>query len=146
MTPALDIGYIQLFSPDVGKPLQWRLLAGNNREAGRSVTRFQDVEACRDAIREVQGSLDRLVGTVRRTPKHLWSWQLADDDVVVAISGRDYDRSIRCEQALAAFVRGLRDAPIMPNVLVSNARRWEARSITYVGSGNGAVQDRHALR
>lgn len=149
MTPALDVGYIQLFAPDVGKPLQWRLLAGNNREAGRAIAHYQDVESCRAAVREIQGALDRLTGTVRRTPRNHWSWQLTDVDVAVAVSGRDYDRAIRCEQALAAFVRGLRDATIMPNVLFSNARRWESHSVTYVGGGYGGYSqavDRRSLR
>jgi|KBSSwiStaDraftv2_1062776.scaffolds.fasta_scaffold07656_8 hypothetical protein len=142
MTRALEVGCIQLFAPDVGKPLQWRLLSGNNRESGRAVAQYQDVESCREGVRRVQAALDRLTGTVRRTPRNQWVWQLLDGDVVVAVAGREYDRAIRCEQALDAFRRGLRDAPITTNILVSNARRWETRAVGPSSIGRAAFPQR----
>lgn len=119
--------YVQLFAPAIGLPLQWRLLSGNNREAGRSATDYPNEETCCAAILEIQQEIGELDGELRRMPNNLWAWQLSKGDTVLVTSGRDYDRMIRCRNAMDTFVRGMRTAPIGQSVLVSNARRWASR-------------------
>lgn len=118
-------GFVQLYAPAPGLQLQWRLLSGNNREVGRSALDYPDEQSCREAVLELQDELHMLDGSVRRMPSNLWAWQLAKQDTVVATSGRDYDRMVRAQDAMDAFLRGLRDAPIAPSILVSSARRWD---------------------
>jgi hypothetical protein len=110
-------------------PLQWRLLSGNNREAGRSAIDYPDAETCYAAIIDLQHHLDALEGDVRRMPNNLWSWQLAKDDTVLVTSGRDYDRMVRCRNAMSTFLRGMAEATISRSVLVSSARRWDSRGV-----------------
>lgn len=119
-----------MFALATGKPLQWRLLSGNNRESGRGVLSFSDVESCREAILELQSTLDTTHLQVRRTGNNQWTWQLLIGDVAVAAATREYDRMIRCEQAAQAFLRSLRTAIISDTITISNARRWESRAMT----------------
>jgi hypothetical protein len=121
---------VQLYAPDAGMPMQWRLLSRNNREAGRSAIDYPDPEACFEAIVDLQHNLDALDGDVRRMPSNLWAWQLAKDDTVLVTSGRDYDRMVRCRTAMGTFLRGMREATISRSVLVTNARRWDSRGAT----------------
>lgn len=120
-------GFVQMFAWAADAPLQWRLLAGNNREAGRSALSYEDSEHCRIEVRALQASLDQTQAYVRRTASNLWTWQLRLGGEVVATAGREYDRMIRCEQAAEAFVRGMRTAPIHDAVIISNTRRWQLR-------------------
>jgi hypothetical protein len=118
-----------MFAWAADAPLQWRLLAGNNREAGRGALSYEDADRCRIAVRALQAALDQTQATVRRTASNLWTWQLTLNGGVIAAAGREYDRMIRCEQAVEAFVRGMRAAPIHDAVIISNSRRWASRSM-----------------
>lgn len=134
-------GLVQLYATAPGGQLQWRLLSGNNREVGRSALDYPDEQTCRAAVLEVQHELHTLDGSVRRMPSNLWVWQLAKRDTVVATSGRDYDRMVRAQDSMDAFLRGLRNAPIAPSILVSSARRWDLHGPAAVppvvgGTGN----------
>lgn len=129
MAPGLGPSCVQLFAAAPGKPVRWRLLSGNNREAGRSALSYPDDAAARAAVAELQAVVDDLRGAVRRKPRNLWSWQLSLGDEVLVVSGRDYDRMIRCEGAMAAFRQMIVKAPIAQTMLVSSARRWESRSL-----------------
>jgi hypothetical protein len=122
-------GFVQMFAWAPDDPLRWRLLAGNNREAGRGMQSYGDAPRCRLAIEELQTSLDETEVTVRRASTNLWTWQLMMNGLPIAAAGREYDRMIRCEQAAEAFIRGLRVAPIHDAVIISNSRRWESRSV-----------------
>jgi hypothetical protein len=127
MSGAHESWYVQLYAPDAGMPLQWRLLSGNNREAGRSATDYPDEQSCYAAIVELQQELDLLDGELRRMPSNLWAWQLSKGDTVLVTSGRDYDRMVRCRNAMETFLRGMTEAVIGRTVLLSSARRWESR-------------------
>jgi hypothetical protein len=117
-------GHVQLFSTTPDAPVRWRLLSGNNRETGRGVESYADAESCRVGIKDLQATLDELDASVRRTGANQWVWQLLLDGQAVAVSGRSFDRLIRCEQGLAHFLEHIRDAEIGATLMVSSARRW----------------------
>ena len=117
-------GHVQLFSSTPEAPVRWRLLSGNNRETGRGVDTYPDVESCRVGVKDLQATLDGLDASVRRTPTNQWAWQLLLEGQIVAVSGRSFDRLIRCEQGLAHFLQHIRDAEIGATLMVSSARRW----------------------
>lgn len=121
-------GFVQMFAWAADEPLRWRLLAGNNREAGRGMQTYRDAQGCRVAVESLRESLDQAETVVRRAASNLWAWQLQMNGLTIASAGREYDRMIRCEQAADAFIRGLRVAPIHDAVIISNSRRWESRS------------------
>ena len=123
LVPAVS-GHVQLFARTANAPVRWRLLSGNNREAGRSADTYPDVESCRIGVKEVQATLDELDTIVRRTTSNEWAWQLVRAGQLVAVSGRGFDRLIRCEQGLAQFLHNIRQAEIGATLMVSHARRW----------------------
>lgn len=118
--------HVQLFTRSAGLPIRWRLLSRNNRELGRGVEEYEGPETCMLAIKELQQSLDEVLPRIRRVNPQAWGWQLVwgDADDVIAVSGRSFDRLIRCEMGANQFVADLRDAVIGPAVMVSDARRW----------------------
>lgn len=117
-------GHVQLFTRTADAPVRWRLLSGNNRETGRGAETFPDVETCRVGIKDLQTTIDELDASVRRTSANAWVWQLLLEGRTVAVSGRSFDRQIRCEQGLAHFLQHIRDAEIGSTLMVSDARRW----------------------
>ena len=120
----LSVGHVQLFARTADAPVRWRLLSGNNREAGRSAMSYPDAETARIAVKEFQIIVDELQPTVRRTTSNEWAWQLSHLGQLVAVSGRGFDRLIRCEQGLAQFLTNIRQAEISAALMVSHARRW----------------------
>ena len=120
----LSTGHVQLFARTSDAPVRWRLLSGNNREAGRSAASYPDAETARIAVKEFQVIVDELAPTVRRTTSNEWAWQLSRAGQVIAVSGRGFDRLIRCEQGLAQFLVNIRQAEISATLMVSHARRW----------------------
>jgi hypothetical protein len=117
-------GHVQLFAATATAPVRWRLLSGNNRDSGRGTESFTDAESCRVAIKALQVALDEVDPSLRRSATNQWVWQVTYGDRVVAVSGRGFDRLIRCEQGLAQFLLQLRDAEIGATLMISNARRW----------------------
>ena len=117
-------GHVQLFSRTSDAPVRWRLLSGNNRETGRGTESYPDVESARLGVKDLQSVIDGLNASVRRTTANEWAWQLLDGERVVAVSGRGFDRLIRCEQGLAHFLQHIREAEIGATVMVSHSRRW----------------------
>lgn len=124
MVPPAIGGHVQLFSQTAGAPVQWRLLSANNRDIGRGVDTYPDAESCRLGVKVLQSLVDELEGSVRRTSSHEWVWQLKHAGRPVALSGRGFDRLIRCEQGLAQFLFSLSRAQIGATLMVSHARRW----------------------
>ena len=115
---------IQLFAASATSPVGWRLLSGNNREAGRGAVLYADAEAARIAVKEIQRDVMALEPRIRRVEPNRWLWELHADHRPVVVAGHAFDRLIRCEQAAAAFVLTLSDAPVAALVILSNARRW----------------------
>lgn len=126
MTPSTGgaAGHVQLFTRTSDAPVRWRLLSGNNRETGRGVDTYPDVESCKVGIKDLQSTVEDLDASVRRTSTNEWAWQLLREGRVVAVSGRSFDRLIRCEQGLAHFLEHIREAEIGATVMVSHSRRW----------------------
>lgn len=117
-------GHVQLFSTTNDAPVRWRLLSGNNRETGRGVESYQDMESARIGIKNLQETIGELDASVRRTTTNEWAWQLLFDGRPLAVSGRSFDRLIRCEQGLAHFLEHIREAEIGATLMVSHSRRW----------------------
>ena len=126
---ARGLAHIQLFASTYNSPLRWRLLSGNNREIGRGVAEFADAEACRLAVKHLQNGIDLLESSVRRAASSEWTWELTASGEPAVRSGHPFARQIRCEQGLLQFLHQVVDAEVGRNVLVSGARRWEARSV-----------------
>jgi hypothetical protein len=117
--------HVQLFARTPSSEVGWRLLSGNHREAGRTAPAYPDAEACRIAIKELQRDLPYLEQRLRRVEPNRWMWELRTArGLVVATSGRAFDRLIRCEQAGAQFVEQFVDAPVAPAVVYTSTRRW----------------------
>ena len=114
----------QLFMRTSGGAVNWRLLSGNNREAGRGTIAYSDAELCRRAITELQAREPELVGRVRRTEQNRWTWQLLRDDDIVAAASRPADRQIRAESSLAMFRASLADAVVRESIVMTESRRW----------------------
>jgi hypothetical protein len=123
------IAHIQLFASTYSSPLRWRLLSGNNREIGRGVAEFADEEACRLAVKHLQNGIDGFESSVRRSASSEWTWELTTSGEPAVRSGHPFARQIRCEQGLLQFLRHVVEADVGHTVLVSGARRWEARSV-----------------
>lgn len=119
-----SIGHIQLFSRTFGAPVRWRMLSGNNREIGRGVESYPDLESCRIGVKEMQSQLHELEPGIRRMTSNEWAWLLARDSHVIAMSGHGFNRLIRCEQGLAQFLANVREAEIGLTLMVSESRRW----------------------
>jgi hypothetical protein len=118
--------HIQLFSLAVNAPVRWRLLSGNNRDMGRSLDEFDDVESCRVALKQLQVDAADLVARVRRLTPSSWQWEITLDEQPIASSGHPFDRLIRCEQGMTQFVTHFATAPIGATLMVSESRRWRA--------------------
>ena len=104
-----------LRSEDLGRPdlpLCWRLLAANNRDVARSATPYADLEACLDAVANLQARIGDVVAVAARAGRADWSWRLRLDGDDVAVSSRTYQRRLQCEAACALFVVLVRDATL----------------------------------
>jgi uncharacterized protein YegP (UPF0339 family) len=94
------------------RPLCWRLLAANNRDVARSATAYRDLDACLEAVAQLQGRIADAVAVAARAGRADWSWRLRLDGDEVAVSSRTYQRRLQCEAACALFVVLVRDATL----------------------------------
>ncbi len=124
MVPTVAPAHFQLFAVTSTSPIKWRLLSGNNRELGRAVDAYPDVESCLVAVKQFVESLDDLTGLVRRRDGDGWAWWLASEGGTVVTCGRSYDRQIRCEQALLNFRQLAASADASSGLVVTASRRW----------------------
>ena len=79
--------HIQLFSLAASAPIRWRLLSGNNRDMGRSLDEYDDVESCRVALKQLQVDAADLVPRVRRLTPSSWQWEITYDELAIAELG-----------------------------------------------------------
>jgi len=114
-------------------PLCWRLLAANNRDVARSATAYAELDACLDAIADLQVRITDAVAVATRAGRADWSWRLRLDGDDVAVSSRTYQRRLQCEAACSLFV-----------VLVSDATLDVFGHGDAHGSANGVVAHVHA--
>jgi uncharacterized protein YegP (UPF0339 family) len=114
-------------------PLCWRLLAANNRDVARSATAYTELEACLDAIADLQARITDAVAVATRAGRADWSWRLRLDGDDVAVSSRTYQRRLQCEAACSLFV-----------VLVGDATLDVFGHGDAHGSANGVVAHVHA--
>lgn len=126
-SPESSIGsgcHILLYTTTQGAPVRWRLLSANNREIGRGLLDYPDPETSRIAIRELQRDVVLLDQRIRRIEPNRWLWEVYQARVPVAMSGRPFDRLIRCEQAVDRFVGQFANATVSGTVIYTAARRW----------------------
>lgn len=114
---------IQFFSTANGAGVGWRMLSGNNREAGRGVDRYADDVMCRHAVSLLQERPTLLVPTVRRASSRLWTWELRADGRVVAAASHRFERMIRCEQSAMQFVINFAAADLGSVLVDASSRR-----------------------
>lgn len=127
LTSRASATLIQLYTATDNGPVRWRLLSSNNRELGRGTGEYGDPEACRFAVRQLQlvvADLQADLQPVLRPSRTAWSWQLVRHGEVVAVSGRSFDRHVRCTQSIDQFRARLAHADFTATVMVSQARRW----------------------
>lgn len=136
--PKAGLTHIQLFADTEGAPVRWRLLGGNNRELGRGIEQFQDLDSCRRGIDNLRLVLGELESTVQRSGPSTWMWRLVRGGEVVATSAHRYDRLIRCRLGLAHFMTHLATCEVGPGLMLTQARRWPATSRTDVVPSSGA--------
>jgi hypothetical protein len=115
--------HFQLYAAGPGAPVNWRLLSGNNRDLGRGQDACETAEQCRIALSEVLSELSDCQGVVRPGAQNRWMWALRLRGVVVAVSGHDYDRQLRCERARSQFMVYAPTAPVDAVVMFTSARR-----------------------
>jgi hypothetical protein len=116
--------HFQLFATDFDSDIRWRLLSGNNRELGRSANSYPDAESCQLEIKHVLAGVAELVPHVRRREGNVWRWILLDGIIPLAVGGRDYDRQVRCEQAVDLFRFVAPTARLPEVVTLTGSRRW----------------------
>jgi hypothetical protein len=90
--------------------LCWRLLSPNNRQLGRSVATFDDVDSCLAAVRHLVAELAELEPVIVRTSRPVrWSWRALLHDEPVAVSARTFESERQAGRTLDIF---LADAPL----------------------------------
>lgn len=134
--PPSGVAHLQFFSSTEGSEVRWRLLSRNNREIARSIPGFASVEECFRAVQDLRSQLHAAESAVRRTSSNEWIWELSHAGAPSAVSGRQFDRMIRCQQGLSSFLLWMGDADVGPRVMVSSDRRWGDSPIV-PGSGRG---------
>jgi hypothetical protein len=102
----------------------WRLMGANNRELGRSALSYASYAGARRAVRDLQRHAERLVRTTVVDPtKGRWGWRIDLDGVVVAVSGRSYERDQDSRLGMHKFVTLLPDAELLDAVVALHIRR-----------------------
>ena len=76
--------HVQLYGAAPNAPVRWRLLSANNRDMGRGSGYFDDAEACRLAVKQLQADAGELMARVRRVSPSKWEWEIVLRGVTVA--------------------------------------------------------------
>ncbi|RZS91204.1 hypothetical protein EV189_0438 [Motilibacter rhizosphaerae] len=121
----------------VAPGVEWRLLAGNNRELGRAALPSVDLEACRRAVgrllRELPGGTATVIPTEGR-----WTWRLVSAaGEPLACAPHSYARRTEATSALSGFRAAAPaavllepDAPVRATVDLRMAGRPAVRTET----------------
>jgi hypothetical protein len=136
--------HFQVYTEQDGSAVNWRLLSGNNRDLGRGVGHHSSVDKCRAAIAELVEALGTLQGMLRPGRENRWVWALRNGATIVAVSGHQYDRQLRCEQARQQFLDYARLADIGGVVMHTSARR--GASLIRARTTGTATTGRQVLR
>jgi hypothetical protein len=89
----------------------WRLIGANNRELGRSPVTYAGLIAAREKAAELRDRADAVTGQVDNDPRDgSWGWRGSLAGVVVATSGRRYQRHRECAYNFRQFVSALSEA------------------------------------
>jgi hypothetical protein len=127
--------HFQVYAGMSGQPVRWRLLSGNNRDAGRGVQSFPDIESCVVGIKEVLARLDTLEPViVPASGGRGWRWRLNLDGQPAVTAPHAYDRRVRCSEACARFIH------LAPHALI------RAELMRLVSDGGSAPPDEGAAR
>jgi hypothetical protein len=127
--PRASSFHFQIYSSESSAAARWRLLSGNNRDMGRGVLVYRDLDACRLGIHEVLRRMDELEPAFLPDVNNTWRWFLRYNGEPVVTSGHPYDRKVRCKEGCVQFVRHAPDAQLRDAVVFSSARRWTSTVI-----------------
>jgi hypothetical protein len=131
-TANTSAAHFQIFALDGKTDIRWRLLSANNRELGRGYSLHETAGECVAAIKAMVDGLGDLVALTRRREGNLWQWVLYADDEPVAVSGHNYDRQIRSQEAVDRFRSQAGSARIGETIVHTGARRWVRPSLRRV--------------
>ncbi|SDJ45664.1 hypothetical protein SAMN05444157_3454 [Frankineae bacterium MT45] len=138
--------HFQLFADVAPGNIRWRLLSGNRREIGRSVAAYADADECRVHIHLMLAQLPLMTTRVVRASSSSWSWEMLLGTQLTVVSGRRFDRQIRCAQALALFRELAPEAVIHPAVMPALARRGGGERVALMPARTGTVRLGRTLR
>jgi uncharacterized protein YegP (UPF0339 family) len=83
----------------------WRLLGANNRELGRSVSVYDDRDACEKAIVVLVEQLALATASIAHdNASGTWTWRLDAESGSLARSARGYARQRECRYGLGVFM------------------------------------------
>lgn len=89
-------------------------MAPNNRPLGQGAGRYESYAACLAAVHRLRAGSARLTDTVAPVESTgQWSWRVALDADVVAVSSRSYLRMRECAYNLERFVQAVPEAVIV---------------------------------
>jgi hypothetical protein len=91
----------------------WRLLSNNNRDLGRAVSIFEDVDGCLVAVEHLRRNAGRATPVSLRAGRADWTWRVQVDQVPVAVSSRRYQRRVQAEYACGVFLGLVEEANVM---------------------------------
>ena len=122
-----------------GGGVGWRLLGANNRELGRSAVSFAEAESALAAIGRLRVTAAADVSHVLHDQKSgLWVWQLIDNSVLVATSGRGFRHERECRYNLEQFRAAAPTAPTSDGD-VPLEFPWQRHSADAVHTTGGAT-------
>jgi hypothetical protein len=91
----------------------WRLLSNNNRDLGRAVSIFEDVDGCLVAVGHLRRNAARATPVSMRAGRADWTWRVQVDQIPVAVSSRRYQRRVQAEYACGVFLGLVEGASVM---------------------------------
>jgi hypothetical protein len=92
-------------APGADTRISWRVVAGNNRPLGRSVTGFTSLAECVAAATRLHREIGRADSSVLfDVAEGHWRWTVALGGDSVAVSAHAYKRRIECIRSLEQFI------------------------------------------
>ena len=104
--------------------MHWRLLSANNRQLGRSLSRYADEAGARTAAAHLVDDLAAAEPLVERLPGPTrWVWSIWAGRRVLAVSGRSYEMRRSAARGLDLFLdhAAVADAPEVADTVVPQA-------------------------
>lgn len=119
--------------PPGGTEYLWRLVAGNNRQLGRSPGTYTDLAECRAGVDRLVEALPQLVPVLAPgSSAGAWAWHLVLPGVegersVLAVSSRSFERQRENRYSIESFREAARVAVVSDSVVLRSRPRPAAR-------------------